>query len=83
MIQKSDEHGVRCLQRLFEKTRRVCFLEMGDASEAHYQGRVGIEFDNDWTRGMMSDVGKFDEVHEIRARDEGVKRDFFVGIRSD
>ena len=81
MIQKSPQHGIDCILWLFEKTRAVCVLELGDSEEAHYRGRIGIEVNNDWTRNLMEEHGDFAEIRLLEAAEYGLKRDVFVGIK--
>lgn len=81
MIQKSPQHGIDCMKWLFEKSRSVCVLEMGDSSEAHYRDRIGIDIGTDWTRQTMEEHGSFDEIRIFVAEENGLKRDLVLGIR--
>ena len=83
MIQKSADHGRRCLEWLFGKTRRVCFLEMGYSDEEHYRDKIGFTLDREWTRNIMTTVGRFDELVLYEPAPNKLKRDFFVGIRKN
>jgi SAM-dependent methyltransferase/thymidine kinase len=80
MLQRTFEHGVECIDWLFEKTGRVCFLEMGYAEEDLYKGQLPVEIDRAWTRERM-DRGGFDEVRVFEAAEHGLMRDLFVGLR--
>jgi SAM-dependent methyltransferase len=81
IIQKSPQHGIDCIKWLFEKTRSVCVLEMGDWSEAHYRERIGIDVGTDWTRELMEEHGRFDEIRVFGAQEHALKRDLVVGIK--
>ena len=80
MIQAGVERGLECLDLLFQKTERICFLEMGYTAEAHYKDRLKIQIDREWTRAML-ERGGFAEVRVLDARTHGIKRDLFVGLR--
>lgn len=82
MMQRSPEDGITCLERLFAKTKRVCFLEMGDSSEAHYKDRIGIDINRSWTQEIMKEKGGFPEVRLLGAQEHGIKRDIFAGIKT-
>lgn len=81
MMQKSPERGIECIELLFEKTRSVCVLEMGDWREAHYRDRLGIEIDTAWTESIMRERGDFSEVRVFEAAEHKIKRDLVVGLR--
>jgi len=81
MIQRSSEDGIACLEWLFAKTKRICFLEMGDSSEAHYKDRIGIDINRAWTENIMKEKGGFSEVRVFDAKEHSLKRDVFAGIR--
>jgi SAM-dependent methyltransferase/thymidine kinase len=81
MIQAGVERGLECLDLLFQKTERICFLEMGYTAEAHYKDRLKIQIDREWTRTAMLERGGFAEVRVLDARTHGIKRDLFVGLR--
>jgi SAM-dependent methyltransferase len=84
MIQTTVERGIACLEWLFEKTRRVCFLEMGYAAEQQYRDRLPAELDQRWVQRLMQERGGFAEVRIYSAKEHGLmhgSRDLFVGIR--
>ena len=81
MIQKTPDHGLDCMHWLFRKTRRICFLEIGESKEAHYIDRVGLRFDRAWIYRFMRDTGDFDRIDIIDWREQAIKRDLFVGYK--
>ena len=81
MIQKSAQHGLHCMIWLFRKSRRMCILEMGESTEAHYVERVGMAYDSDWIRTFMETSGEFDEVHLYESGPHNLKRDLFIGLK--
>lgn len=82
MIQTNAERGISCLEWLFAKTRRICFLEMGYSEEAQYKGKLPITIDRAWVENIMREKGRFAEVRLFRAGEEhGLMRDLFVGIQ--
>lgn len=80
MIQTTVARGVECIERLFAKTRQVCFLEMGYSEEGHYRGKIGVEIDRPWVRDVMA-KGGFSRVEMFDAKEHGLWRDLFVGVR--
>ena len=82
MIQTSAPRGIECLQWLFAKTRRVCFLEMGYTAEDQYKDKIPINIDRAWVEKIMREKGGFAEVRVFPAGERhGVSRDLFVGIK--
>ena len=81
MIQTTPQKGIDCMHWLFQKTRRVCFLEMGEYTEAHYVERAGIEYDRDWVYKFMKDHGEFSRIEIADKREFGLKRDLFIGFK--
>ena len=82
MIQKTPEHGFDCMRWLFEKTRRICILEMGESTEAHYIERIGLRYDSAWIRDFMETHGGFERIELIDMKSSRLKRDLFVGFKS-
>ena len=82
MIQKTPEHGLDCMRWLFGKTRRICILEMGESTEAHYVERVGMPYDSGWIHRFMRETGEFERIDVIEASEHGILRDLFVGYKS-
>ena len=82
MIQKTPEHGLDCMRWLFRKTNRICILEMGESTEAHYVERVGMQYDSEWVHRFMRETGEFERVDVIDAGEHGILRDLFVGFKS-
>ena len=81
MIQKTPEHGLDCMRWLFGKTRRICILEMGESTEAHYAERVGMQYDSDWIYRFMDAEGGFERIEVIAANEHPILRDLFVGYK--
>lgn len=84
MIQTSIERGIECLKWLFAKTNRVCFLEMGYASEAQYKDKLPENIDRTWVWQKMEQLGEFAEIRMYDAKKHGLMfgtRDLFVGIK--
>ena len=81
MIQKTPEHGLDCMRRLFRKTGRICILEMGESTEAHYVERVGMQYDSDWIYRFMEAEGGFERIDVLDANEHQVLRDLFVGYK--
>jgi len=81
ILQKSLEHGLEALGWMFEKSGRICFLEMGYASEDIYRGELPDELDRRWTRRIMETSRQFDEVRCYEAGEHGLMRDLFVGFK--
>lgn len=82
MIQKTPEHGLDCMRWLFEKTRRICILEMGESTEAHYIERIGLRYDSAWIRNFMETHGGFERVELIDMKSSRFKRDLHVGFKA-
>ncbi len=83
MIQTTVERGITCLEWLFAKTNRLCFLEMGYSAEPQYKEKLKANIDREWVRRIMEDKGGFSEVRMFDAKEQGIKfgRDLFVGIK--
>ena len=81
MIQNTPEHGLDCMRWLFRKTRRICFLEMGESTEAHYS-ELGMHYDSDWIYRFMKAEGDFERIDVIHANKQHILRDLFVGYKS-
>jgi len=82
ILQKDLGYGREALAWMFEKTGRVCLLEMGYASEDIYRGKLPDELDREWTRNLMEESGQFDEVRCYEADEHGLMRDLFVGFKA-
>ncbi len=84
MIQTTVERGITCLEWLFAKTKRLCFLEMGYSAEAHYKDRLKANIDREWVRRIMEERGGFSEVRMFDAKEHHLmfERDLFVGIKN-
>jgi SAM-dependent methyltransferase/thymidine kinase len=82
ILQKDLGYGREALAWMFEKTGRVCLLEMGYASEDLYRGKLPEELDREWTRNLMEESGQFDEVRCYEADEHGLMRDLFVGLKA-
>jgi predicted O-methyltransferase YrrM len=71
---------------LFQKTDRVCFLEMGYSSEPHYKNKfVGAHIDRSWVRNIMEEKGNFSEILMFDGREYDLMfgaRDLFVGLKA-
>ncbi|HEY8755344.1 MAG TPA: methyltransferase domain-containing protein [Candidatus Dormibacteraeota bacterium] len=83
MVQRSSaQHGIDCLQWLFAKTVRVCFLEMGYSAEGHYRDKLGVDVDREWVQRQMVDSGAFARMAVIDGAANGLMRDLFVGLHA-
>lgn len=82
IIQKSLEFGQEAFAWLFEKTGRICFLEMGYASEGLYREQLPELIDRAWVQRSMEQSGMFDEIRCYDAGEHGLMRDLFVGFKS-
>jgi SAM-dependent methyltransferase len=80
MMQRTAQHGLECIEWLFEKTGRVCFLEMGYNEEEIYRGKLPLEIDRAWMEERM-ETGDFANVLTFDAAEHGLQRDLFVGIK--
>jgi SAM-dependent methyltransferase/thymidine kinase len=81
MIQRTVQHGIEALERLFAITGAVCFLEMGYSEEDHYKDSLDVDIDRDWVASIMVDRGDFADVFTIDAADHGLMRDLFIGVK--
>lgn len=81
MIQKSAQHGLHCLNWLFQKSNSLCVLELGASKEDHYVNRTGMDYDSDWVRTYMEASGEFVEVRVYEFAKHGLKRDLFIGVK--
>ena len=82
MIQKTAEQGLDCMRWLFRKTGRICILEMGESTEAHYIKRVGLKYDSAWIHDFMQTHGGFEQIVCIDMKLDDLKRDLFIGYKS-
>jgi SAM-dependent methyltransferase len=80
MLQRTLEHGVECIDLLFEKTARVCFFEMGYADEDQYRGQLPVDIDRAWVLDHMA-RGSFADVVVCDADENDLQRDLFVGVK--
>ena len=80
MIQKSAKHGLDCMNWLFQKSKYICVLEMGESTENHYIERIGMKYDSEWIHSFMKASGKFDLIEVYDATQYGLKRDLFIGF---
>jgi SAM-dependent methyltransferase len=81
MIQTNAQKGIECLEWLFAKTKRVCFLEMGYSEEEQYKGKLPVHIDRAWVKKIMTEKGQFAQVQLFEAGKDGLIRDVFVGIK--
>ena len=82
MIQNTPEHGLDCMRWLFQKTGRICILEMGVSMEAHYIDRIGLRYDSAWIYDFMQTHGGFERIDLIDMKTSKLKRDLFVGYKT-
>ena len=82
MIQKTHEHGLECMRWLFRKTRRICILEMGESTEAHYVERIGMRYDSAWIYDFMQRHGGFERIDLLDSKTNKLKRDLLVGYKN-
>ena len=80
MIQNTPEHGLDCMRWLFRKTRRICFLEMGESTESHYSA-LDMYYDSDWIYRFMEAEGGFERIDVVDASAQHIRRDLFVGYK--
>ena len=83
MIQSGPERGLACMRALFRKTRRLCVLELGESSEAHYGGRIGMDYDSAWIQEFMLAEGGFERVQCVRGSEHRLWRDLLIGFKND
>ena len=81
MIQKTHEHGLECMRWLFRKTRRICILEMGESTEAHYVERIGMGYDSAWIHGFMRTHGGFERIDLLDSKDQQAQAGFACGLQ--
>ncbi|HEY6150152.1 MAG TPA: methyltransferase domain-containing protein [Gaiellaceae bacterium] len=81
MQQRTAQHGIDCIDWLFEKTDRVCFLEMGYSDEPFYDGKLPLDIDRAWVEERMQ-RGAFAEVLVFEAAQHKLQRDLFVGVKA-
>lgn len=82
LLDKHDPDAVcGSLHALMAKTRKLFFFEMGYTEEAHYRDRLAQRIDRDWCMTQMREHGGFAEIVVYGAGWQGLKRDFFVGIK--
>ena len=82
MIQSGPERGLACMRMLFQKTKRLCVLELGESSEAHYGDRIGMDYDSTWIRDFMLAEGGFSRVQCIAGSEHRLWRDLLIGFKS-
>jgi SAM-dependent methyltransferase len=82
MIQRTPEHGLECIEWLAEKTKRVCFLEMGYTREEMYRDQLDVEIDREWVLAAMKERGGFSDIRVIPATPDELQRDLFAGVKS-
>ena len=80
MTQRSVEEALQCFDWVFEKTRKLCIIEMGYSSQDRYGELLPITVDREWVHDVMN-RGAFDEVRVLDAEENGIMRDLFIGIR--
>ena len=83
MIQSGPERGLACMRSLFRKTKRLCILELGESSEAHYGDRIGMEYDSAWIQDFMLAEGDFERVQCVRGSEHQLWRDLVIGIKGE
>lgn len=81
MIQKTAQHGLYCMNWLFNKSKFMCVLEMGESTEDHYVKKIGMKYDSRWIRTYMETSGEFEQVKMYEGERHGLKRDLFLGIK--
>ena len=81
MIQSGPERGLACMRWLFQKTKRLCVLELGESSEAHYGDRIGMEYDSAWIQDFMLAEGGFARVQCVRGSEHQLWRDLLIGFK--
>ena len=81
MIQNTSDHGLDCMRWLFQKTNRICFLEMGESTETHYIKRIGMKYDSAWIYDFMQTNGEFERIDLVDKNQSKLKRDLFIGYK--
>lgn len=81
MLQKNYEAGLKCIELLFKKTKKICFFELGYKNEEHYRDRIKEEINQDWIYKVMHSSDQFKKIEFFDANKNKLKRDFFVGIK--
>lgn len=82
ILQRSLEAAVEALTWLFQKTRRVCFLELDYDAKDKSGKALPDEVDRTWLRRTMEASGLFDQVRCYDADEHGLMYDLFVGFKS-
>lgn len=82
MIQRTEEHGLKCIEWLAAKTKRVCVLEMGYTREDMYKDQLDIDINREWVITAMRERGGFSDIRVIDASPGGLQRDLFIGVRN-
>jgi len=82
MIQRGPERGLECMGWLFQETKRLCVLEMGESSEAHHGGRIGMDYDGAWIQDFMLAEGGFARVQCLQGSEHRLWRDLLIGFRA-
>jgi SAM-dependent methyltransferase len=67
MIVESLDRGVACLEWLFAKTNRLCFLEMDYSGGPRGDGIPPPDSDRPWVQRIMEERGRFTEVRVFEA----------------
>ena len=81
MIQRGPDSGLECMRWLFQKTKRLCVLEMGESSEDHYGDRIGMDYDTAWIENFMLAEGGFAKVQCIQSSEHQLWRDLLIGFK--
>ena len=82
MIHKTHEHGLASMRWLFRKTGRICILEMGESTEAHYVERIGMRYDSAWICDFRQRHGGFERIDLLDNKTNKLKRGLLVCCRN-
>jgi SAM-dependent methyltransferase len=81
-VQRPAHEVDAVLQRFLRKVGRILFFEMGYGVESHYSDTPAAIIDRDWVMQLLNKSVLFKELIVIPAGEQGLKRDFFVAVRS-
>jgi SAM-dependent methyltransferase len=82
ILRRSLEAGIEALTWLFQKTRRVCFIELDYTVKEESGDGLPAAIDRTWLQRVIEESGLFDQVRCYDADEHGLMRDLFVGFKS-
>jgi len=81
MTQRPLREAIECFDRMFEKTKKICIVEMGYSTQDNYAELLPITVDREWVYELMLERGGFADVRVIDAAQSGIMRDLFIGVK--